>query len=602
MRLEVGAQFANYTVISRLGRGGMATVYLVREPGLDRLVALKVLPEHLVDEFRFADRFQQEAQVIAGLDHPNIIPLYRCGITDDMPWMALRYVDGGDLASRMLAQELAFTEGFAILRGVAAALDYAHRNGVIHRDLKPQNILLTRDHAPYLADFGIAKLLESSAKLKTATGGLLGTPAYMAPEQARGHPLGPGTDIYALAVICFRWLTGSLPFDADTPHAILIKHVMEPLPLDLLESVSPAIVAVLQRGLAKLPTERYATAGALISELEGAVYRPTPVVAPMLRPIPTENALPPTLVALPPDASRPGSPHTAADDSSAPDAALLTMAQVRARARGATMESRADLRDRRWTRISCVVMLLSMIVLIPSAIDWLRGFREPIPRGVANMTLSQERDSRAPPPLRTSREPAPATGPSQPPPTDARADAAVDDVDSRTAALRANRTSRPEPTPTRTRPVRAISPRRSAVNAPADERAPLPSVALVMPEAETRETNTVAIAPIEKPAISDPPALAPIAEVTSDSPRVQPAITLAAGSNRVCRSSCEQDEVACTKATRVAARSDDLFATCMGEGTDSKYACELRGKYGRQETQYRAQCNARCSSLCASSG
>ncbi len=282
MRFEEGSVFAGYTVVSRLGRGGMATVYLVRELGLERLVALKVLPEQLVDDSLFASRFEQEARVVASLDHPNIIPLYRYGITEDVPWMALRYVDGGDFEARLAARPLSTTEGLSVLRGVAAALDYAHSKGVLHRDLKPQNILLATQGAAYLADFGVAKLLAGSDRLKTATGAIFGTPAYMAPEQALDNPLGPYTDVYALAVIAFRWLTGSLPFDADTPHAILIKHVQQPLPLTEMRLLSAEVASVIERGLAKDPQDRFQTAGALISALEhalqsSAVVPPAPI-------------------------------------------------------------------------------------------------------------------------------------------------------------------------------------------------------------------------------------------------------------------------------------------------------------------------------------
>lgn len=289
MRFEAGTVFAGYTVVSRLGRGGMATVYLVREPGIDRLVALKVLPEKLLDDdSQFAGRFEQEARVVGGLDHPNIIPLYRYGITDDVPWMALRYVDGGDLAGRFAAGPLSVPDGLAILRAVASALDYAHRKGVIHRDLKPQNILLTSEGAAYLADFGIAKLLESG-KLQTAAGAVLGTPAYMAPEQAQGLALGPYTDVYALAVMCFRWLTGNLPFDSDTPHAILFAHVTDPVPVDALHGLPPAVTEVLVRGLAKLPEHRFQSAGVLIAALTdalSAVSTPAWVAATMVNPTP----------------------------------------------------------------------------------------------------------------------------------------------------------------------------------------------------------------------------------------------------------------------------------------------------------------------------
>jgi serine/threonine protein kinase len=287
VRIEAGSTFAGYTVVKQLGRGGMATVYLVREPGIDRLVALKVLPEQLVDGAHFAARFEQEARVIGCLDHPNIIPLYRYGITDDVPWMALRYVDGGDFAVRLASHPLPLPEGLSLLRGVAAALDYAHRKGVIHRDLKPQNILLTDDGAAYLADFGVAKLLEGTIRLKTATGSVMGTPTYMAPEQAKGAQLGPFTDVYALAVICFQWLTGSLPFDADTPYAVLMKHVMEPVPPGPLGLLAPNVAAVLERGLAKEPAERFLAASTLIAQLEHALYSPAtrapPVVSAPLR-------------------------------------------------------------------------------------------------------------------------------------------------------------------------------------------------------------------------------------------------------------------------------------------------------------------------------
>lgn len=271
MRFAAGSSFAGYEIVSRLGRGGMATVYLARESGLGRLVALKVLPDQLADEADFAARFEQEARVIAGLDHPNIVPLYRYGIDNEIPWMALRYVTGGDLESRLQTRPLAMAEGLTILRGVASALDYAHRKGVIHRDLKPQNILLSEDGSPYLADFGVAKLLESATSLRTATGNIFGTPAYMAPEQAMGEAIGPYTDVYALAIICFQWLAGRVPFSADTPHAVLMKQVTEPLPQDALATIPAMATRVLHRGLAKRSTERIQAAGEFIDALKAAL-------------------------------------------------------------------------------------------------------------------------------------------------------------------------------------------------------------------------------------------------------------------------------------------------------------------------------------------
>jgi serine/threonine-protein kinase len=294
MRLRDGQQFAGYRIVRKLGRGGMATVYLAQEESFQRRVALKVLPDDLADDADFVARFRQEAQTIADLEHPNIVPLYRFGIEDAVPWMALRYVDGGDLAHRLAARPLAIGEGLAVLHALAAALDYAHRRGVVHRDLKPQNVLLTNEGQVYLADFGVAKLLERSAIAKTSTGGILGTPAYMAPEQAQGLTLTPAVDVYALGVIAFQWLTGVLPFDADTPHAVLIKHVMEPLPEAPLAMVSLAVADVLRRALAKTPEQRYASASSLVAALDGALRSASADTVPMKTKTSTRSDVSPT--------------------------------------------------------------------------------------------------------------------------------------------------------------------------------------------------------------------------------------------------------------------------------------------------------------------
>jgi serine/threonine-protein kinase len=273
MRFKAGEEFAGYRIEAKLGRGGMATVYLARELPLDRQVALKVLPETLVDDADFQARFEQEARVIARLDHPHIVPLYRYGISEDVPWMALRYVDGGDLGARLRAGPLALADGLAIFRGIAAALDYAHQHGVVHRDFKPQNVLLSASGAPYLADFGVAKLLEGSSRLRTQSGSLFGSPAYIAPEQATSGIVSPATDVYALAVTAFQWLTGVLPFDADTPHAVLLKHIHEPLPASALAELPEPVGEVLERALEKAPSARYGSATAFTTALERSVQR-----------------------------------------------------------------------------------------------------------------------------------------------------------------------------------------------------------------------------------------------------------------------------------------------------------------------------------------
>ena len=202
MSLESGTQVGPYRIKGPLGRGGMAAVYTAYEASLDRDVALKVLPAEFLHDPSFAERFNREARVIARLEHPNIIPIYAFGIDEArrLPWMAMRLVPGGALASLLKRGRLATERVLAILRGVADALDYAHEHGVVHRDVKPQNILLDQAERVYLADFGIAKMLEAGGGL-TQTGMIAGTPQYMAPEQATATQVDRRADIYAVGIV-----------------------------------------------------------------------------------------------------------------------------------------------------------------------------------------------------------------------------------------------------------------------------------------------------------------------------------------------------------------------------------------------------------------
>jgi len=269
----------------------MASVYRALDPVLDRHVALKVLPAEFLHDPAFADRFRQEARVAAKLEHPHIVPIHAYGIEGGRPWMAMRLVTGGSLAERVRRSPLSPGETAAVLRDVAAALDYAHGRGIVHRDVKPANVLLDEAGRAYLADFGIARMLEGSS-VATATGLIQGTPSYMAPEQAMGEKVGHLADVYALGVMAFECLTGRVPYTGTTPVAILMKHVQEPVPEPTEAEVAPPLAAVLRRCLAKTPSERWPTAGAFAAALAQAAAGVTPVEP---APLPTLT-VPPTPV------------------------------------------------------------------------------------------------------------------------------------------------------------------------------------------------------------------------------------------------------------------------------------------------------------------
>jgi eukaryotic-like serine/threonine-protein kinase len=273
---SAGSAFGPYRIVDSLGRGGMASVYRAHDTALDRQVALKVLPAEFLHDPAFAERFRQEARVAAKLEHPHIVPVHAFGIEQEWPWMAMRLVSGGSLAQRVKRGPLPPREVAALLRDVAAALDYAHARGIVHRDVKPANVLLDDAGRAYLADFGIARMLEGSS-VATATGLIQGTPSYMAPEQAMGARVDRRADVYALGVMAFECLTGRVPYTGTTPVAILMKHVQEPVPEPTEDEVAPPLAAVLRRCLAKAPGDRWPTAGAFVEALGQAAAGPTPV-------------------------------------------------------------------------------------------------------------------------------------------------------------------------------------------------------------------------------------------------------------------------------------------------------------------------------------
>jgi tRNA A-37 threonylcarbamoyl transferase component Bud32 len=282
LRDLTGKTLGSYRVLEPIGRGGMAEVYKGYHPMLDRYVAIKVLLSHLVNDSAFAERFQREAAAVARLRHHHIVQVHDFGIHDGVTYMVMEFIQGQTLKERLTAlrlkgERLSVPEVLALTTELASALDHAHANGLVHRDVKPANILLREGAADnseaILTDFGIAKILEGVQF--TETGLSMGTPDYMSPEQAAGDVITPQTDVYALGIVTFEMLTNQLPFRADTPAAVLLKHINTdpPSPRTIDPSVPAALDAVLFRALAKRGRDRWNSAGEFARAL-GQVLTP----------------------------------------------------------------------------------------------------------------------------------------------------------------------------------------------------------------------------------------------------------------------------------------------------------------------------------------
>lgn len=259
-----------YTLLEVLGDGGMARVYLAHDNILDRDVALKVLREQYADDESFVERFRREAKSAASLNHPSIVQVYDQGRAqeDGTYYIAMEYVPGGTLKERIQREGLLdHREAARIAARVAEALQTAHARGIVHRDIKPQNVLLTASDEAKVADFGIARA--ASSKTMTETNLVLGTSAYMSPEQVRGERVGPASDLYSLGVVLYEALTGEQPYRADDPIATAMKHLDEPPPHPGVANpaIPEGLDALVVKLLAKSPEERYASAAALAEDL-----------------------------------------------------------------------------------------------------------------------------------------------------------------------------------------------------------------------------------------------------------------------------------------------------------------------------------------------
>lgn len=265
----IGKTLGQYTILEEAGRGGMATVYLAKQNSMNRNVAIKVLPPHFLHDPNFLERFKREVEVISHLEHPHILPIYDYGEAEGVPYIAMRFLGGGSMAQMIRRGVPDLEELIRPMRQISQALDYAHMQGIIHRDLKPGNIMLDENGNAYLSDFGIARVMGSDL-----TGSaIIGTPAYMSPEQANGLAIDGRSDIYSLGIVLFELITGREPYQAETPMALLLKHLNEPMPpaRDFRDGVPDSVEHVLERSTDKDPDNRYSSSGELSQAFEDAL-------------------------------------------------------------------------------------------------------------------------------------------------------------------------------------------------------------------------------------------------------------------------------------------------------------------------------------------
>ncbi|MDQ3003943.1 MAG: protein kinase [Chloroflexota bacterium] len=277
-------KFSRYELREELGRGGMATVYRAYDPLFEREVALKILKQELLENMHLRERFERETKIIAKLEHAAIVPVYDVGNDNNQLFFVMRYMAGGSLVERIQDRSLSLSEIAHIIQRVAAALDYAHNKGVIHRDLKPGNILFDEYNNAYISDFGIAKLTHASVKLTNS--GIIGTPTHMSPEQAMGEEVDERSDIYSLGVILFEMLSGKTPYEATTPLGMAFKHASDPVPhiLKINPNLPDGIETVIEKVMAKNRDERYSSgtefANAFITTMPGVLPPDANLVTP----------------------------------------------------------------------------------------------------------------------------------------------------------------------------------------------------------------------------------------------------------------------------------------------------------------------------------
>jgi hypothetical protein len=266
-----GQAIGRYQILDRIGQGGMATVYKGYDPVEGRDVAIKVLSSLAADSPHFTARFEREAKVVAGLRHPNIVPVWDYGEDEGKHYLVMPLLEVGSLADRLMKGPLKPRESGRVVSQVSEALDYAHQHGVVHRDIKPSNILLDQDGNALVSDFGLVYIENASVSLTGSA--LIGTPAYMSPEQARGDKVTPATDQYAFGIVLYELATGQLPYEGETPMAVAIKHITNPIPLprERNPNVPAAVEHVILKATAKDPADRFESMAALDQAYQAAL-------------------------------------------------------------------------------------------------------------------------------------------------------------------------------------------------------------------------------------------------------------------------------------------------------------------------------------------
>lgn len=313
----IGKTLGKYEILEHIGHGGMAEVYKGRQRQLNRMVAIKILHPFLADEEGFVARFRREAHIVAAMRHPNIVQVYDFDYDETLAiyYMVMEYIEGPTLKDRLANGPLTIPEAIEIGASIAEALDYAHHQGMVHRDIKPANIMFLPTGSPVLTDFGIARMLTLSGL--TASGAMVGTPAYMAPEIATGEPAGAASDLYSLSVVLYQTITGQLPFTAETPMGMVMQHINQsPIPPSRhAPHIPPGLEEVILRGLAKQPSKRFKSA----AEMAAALRRLQNGTGPKKPSLGSLTGLPTAVPQVAPVAAESHSPSIPLDLSPSPD-------------------------------------------------------------------------------------------------------------------------------------------------------------------------------------------------------------------------------------------------------------------------------------------